>query len=63
MHHQHPPGRASVRTLATLHSLVGDNSEKHMDSEELRVLKLAETQVRDVLRSVLGRRREYGGPG
>ena len=39
---------------ATLRSLVRDNIEEHMDPEELRVLKLAENQERDLLRSVWG---------
>jgi hypothetical protein len=43
-----------VRRPATLRLLMMDNIEEHIDSEELRVLKLAEMQVRDVLRSVWG---------
>jgi hypothetical protein len=39
---------------AVLRSLVRDRIEWHMDPEKLRVLKLAEEQERDVLRSVWG---------
>ena len=39
---------------ATLRSLVRNSIERHMDPGELRVLKLAEEQERDVLRNVWG---------
>jgi hypothetical protein len=39
---------------AVLRSLVRDSIERHMDPDKLRVLKLAEEQERDVLRSVWG---------
>ena len=39
---------------AVLRSLVRDSIERHMDPDKLRILKLAEEQERDVLRSVWG---------
>jgi hypothetical protein len=39
---------------AILRSLVRDSIERHMDPDRLRVLKLAEEEERDVLRSVWG---------
>ena len=40
---------------ATLRSLVRERIERHMDPGELRVLKLAEEQEREVLKNVWGR--------
>ncbi len=53
---QHGTGSVELDAIppATLRSLVRDSIEEHMDPEKLRVLKLAESQERDLLRSVWG---------
>ena len=53
---EHGTGSVELDAIppATLRSLVRDSIEEHMDPERLRVLKLAEEEERDVLRSVWG---------
>lgn len=53
---QHGTGSVELDAIppATLRSLVRNSIEEHMDPEELRALKLAESQERDLLRSVWG---------
>ncbi len=54
--HQHGTDSVELDAMppATLRSLVRENIEKHMDSDKLRVMKLAEKQERDLLRNVWG---------
>ncbi len=51
---EHGTGSVELDAIppATLRSLVRDSIEEHMDSERLRVLKLAEEQERNLLRTV-----------
>jgi hypothetical protein len=53
---EHGTGSVELDAIppATLRSLVRESIEEHMDPEKLRVLKLAESQERDLLRSVWG---------
>lgn len=53
---QHGTGSVELDAIppAILRSLVRDSIERHMDPDKLRVLKLAEEEERDVLRSVWG---------
>ena len=55
---EHGTGSVELDAIppATLRALVRDGIERHMDPEELRVLKLAEEQERGVLRNVWGPR-------
>jgi hypothetical protein len=53
---EHGTGSVELDAIppATLRALVKGSIERHMDPDELRVMKLAEEQERDVLRSVWG---------
>ena len=53
---QHGTGSVELDSIApaVLRSLVRDSIERHMDPDKLRVLKLAEEEERDILRSVWG---------
>ncbi len=52
----HGTGSVELDALppAVLRSLVKDSIERHMDPHQLRTLKLAERQERDLLREVWG---------